>query len=119
MAKTKAKPVQKPARRTMVPPTNVIKLMDEIGGTRTAAKLGVSTTLLYKAKQENSINQVVEMAAAGALATLGRPAPVSGQHAPAAAPRGGEVAFFVTVPSDKVDTFQRMVSAIGAVAVSA
>lgn len=108
----------KVTRRQMVPPVNVIKLMDEIGGTRTAAKLGVSTTLLYKAKNENAINKVVEVAAASALGSLGqpeRPMPSFG----AIPPRGGEVMFMVTLPADKVDVFHRMVSAMGGVAMSA
>jgi hypothetical protein len=124
MAKTKAKlaPTKASTRRHMVAPTNVIKLMDEIGGTRTAAKLGVSTTLLYKAKKENAINQVVEVAALGALASLGKPDNV-GHHAgpgPAfgTAPRSGEVAFLVTIAQDKAEMFQRMAAALGATAVT-
>jgi hypothetical protein len=113
------KSAAKGSRRQMVPPVNVIKLMDEIGGTRTAAKLGVSTTLLYKAKNENAINKVVEVAAASALSGLGQPErPV--MPAPSfSAPRGGEVMFMVTLPADKVDMFHRMVSAMGGVAMAA
>jgi hypothetical protein len=94
-------------RRHMVAPVNVIKLMDEIGGTRTAAKLGVSTTLLYKAKKEGAINQVVEVAAAWARcptwADFNTP-PAHAGPGPAfgTAPRsGGEVAFLVTLPQTR------------------
>lgn len=118
MAKKSVKAASKPPRRHMVPPVNVIKLMDEIGGTRTAGKLGVSTTLLYKAKKEGAINQVVETAAAHALEHLGSPQRPTSPGAPAgpaafAAPRGGEVMFMVTLSVDKADTFQRMVAALG------
>jgi hypothetical protein len=125
MAKKPAsKPQASPSRRATVPPVNVIKLMDEIGGTRTAAKLGVSTTLLYKAKNENSISQVVESAAAHALATLGqseRPTAYSGHdmYSPGGRQRTGDALFMVTVPGDKIDVFQRMATALGAIAVPA
>lgn len=122
MAKTKTKtapPVS--TRRHMVAPTNVIKLMDEIGGTRTAAKLGVSTTLLYKAKKEGAINQVVEIAAQGALSNLGNiqpPAHAGPGPAFGTAPRSGEVAFLVTLSADRAEMFQRMAAALGATAVA-
>lgn len=124
MARTKTKPAPAKAstRRHMVAPVNVIKLMDEIGGTRTAAKLGVSTTLLYKAKKENAINQVVEIAAQGALSNLGgvhHPAHAGPGPAFGTAPRSGEVAFLVTIAQDKADIFQRMAAALGAAVVSA
>jgi hypothetical protein len=113
-----------PSRRATVPPVNVIKLMDILGGTKTAAQLGVSTTLLYKAKNERAISQAVELAAAHALENLGRP------ERPAAAPapqvssftaphRGGSAAFFVTIAADKADMFQRMAQAMGADVVAA
>lgn len=120
MAKKGVKVATKASRRQMVPPVNVIKLMDEIGGTRTAAKLGVSTTLLYKAKNENAINKVVEVAAASALSSLGQPErPVSPAPSFGATPRAGEVAFFVTIAPDKADMFHRMATAMGAAVVSA
>lgn len=123
MAKKTVKAASKPPRRHMVPPVNVIKLMDIIGGTRTAGSLGVSTTLLYKAKKEGAINQVVETAAAHALEHLGgpqRPTSPGASAGPAtfAAPRGGEVTFMVTLPQDKADMLQRVVSSLGGVVLS-
>lgn len=123
MAKKVIKALSKPARRHMVPPVNVIKLMDAIGGTRTAGKVGVSTTLLYKAKKEGAINQVVEAAAAYALEHLGKePMPGQRHGGPEPSmpePRGGEVMFMVTLAADKADMFQRMVMAMGGTALRA
>lgn len=59
-----------PTRRHTVVPQNTIRLMEAVGATRAAAKLGVSTTLLHKARKDGVINQVVDIAAAHALEHL-------------------------------------------------
>jgi hypothetical protein len=126
MAKKRvAKPQAAPSRRATVPPVNVIKLMGILGGTKTAAELGVSTTLLYKAKNEKAITQSIELAAAHALENLGkperdRPAPAPQVSVPAPVQsHAGTTAFHVTVASSQADLFQRMAVAMGAIVVPA
>lgn len=60
-------------RGHFVAPDKTMQLMASLGATRAAEILGVSTTLLYTARQHNEVSKVVEVAAAGALkAPLGR-----------------------------------------------
>lgn len=101
----------RPARRNVVPPVNVGKLMDAVGPTRAAALVGVSTTLLHKAKKENEINQVVETAASYVLEHLSAPA---GQlTTPQTRGVREEAVFLIAVPADKVGVMERMAAAMG------
>lgn len=107
----------RPARRNVVPPVNVVKLMDAVGPTRAAALVGVSTTLLHKAKKENEINQVVETASSYVLEHLHSPA---GQlTTPHTAGVREETVFLIAVPADKVRVIERMAAALGADLVAA
>lgn len=107
-------------RRKMVEPINVLQLMKTVGPTRAADKLGVSTTLLHKARKEGGVNQVIEIAATNVLEHLADALPPAPRPAPQPrAVRGKEVLFLVAVPADKVDTLQRIALAIGAELVSA
>jgi len=111
------------SRRETVAPVNVVKLMGILGGTKTAAELGVSTTLLYKSKNENAITKSIELAAAHALENLGAVRPPAVHTQPAVSQtvlmHGSERAFFVTIAGDKADMFQRMAQAMGASVVAA
>lgn len=106
-----------PPRRLTVPPISVVGLMDAIGPTQAAARLSVSTTLLHKAKKDNAINKVVEMAAAYALehmndtASLTTPETKGTKH--------GESMFLLAVPADKADLLRQVANTIGAELVAA
>ncbi len=102
--------------RQTVQPTNVVRLMEAVGPTRAAAKLGVSTTLLHKSRKEGEVNKVVETAATYALDHL---ADAAASLPQARAQRGGESLFLIAVPTAKAKTLQRMVSALGAELVAA
>lgn len=106
------------SHRQTVEPNNVVKLMEAIGPTRAAAKLGVSTTLLHKSRKEGEVNKVVESAAAYALEHIAD-APLIAPVPTPRAVRGKESLFLIAVPSDKAETLQRVASALGAELVSA
>lgn len=99
----------RPARRNIVPPINVVKVMDAVGPTRAAALIGVSTTLLHKAKKDNEINHVVETAASFVLEHLSTPLP----PVQARVTHGADALFLLAVPAEKVPTAQRMAAALG------
>lgn len=103
-----------PPRRHTVPPISVVKLMDAIGPTQAAARLSVSTTLLHKAKKDNAINKVVEMAAAHALEHMDEAAAIVTAAAPESPVQHPEALFLLAVPADKVDIVRRVASTIGA-----
>lgn len=105
-------------RRKVVAPVMLVKLMEAIGPTRAAERLGVSTTLVHKAKKDNGVNRVVEIAAANILEHLGdtgaaRTTPMAAP-ARAAIPATGDAAVIMAaVPAGKLDVFQRMAAALG------
>lgn len=107
------------ARRKLVTPQCVVKLMEAIGPTRAADRLGVSTTLLHKARKENEVNRVVEIAAANILEHLGDGAaqqthkPATQHHAPAK-PAGRDSIFLLAVTADKAELVERFAAALGA-----
>lgn len=100
-----------PPRRHTVAPVNVSKLMAAIGPTQAAARLSVSTTLLHKAKKDNTINQVVEMAAAHALGQLDE---TTVSIAPVTKGKQPDAVFMLAVPADKADVVRRVASAMDA-----
>lgn len=102
-------PAHAPGRRNIVPPTNTVNLMKAVGPTRAAAMIGVSTTLLHKAKKDNEINQVIETAASYVLEHLSSPVPT----VQARVVRGNDALFLLAVPAEKADTVQRMAAALG------
>jgi hypothetical protein len=108
-----------PSRRATVPPVNVIKLMDEIGGTKNRRQAGRFHHLLYKAKNERAISQAVELAAAMRIGEPGQAGAPGGSPAPQVssftAPRsGGAQRSWSLLPADKAEMFQRMAAAMGA-----
>lgn len=117
MARRKAVEKEKVLRRKLVPPTMLVKLMEAIGPTRAATQLGVSTTLVHKAKKEGEVNRVVEIAAANILEHLGDGGRASqtpaAPRSPMATATGGEAVFMAAVPAGKADVFQRMAAALG------
>lgn len=137
-----AKKGVKKSRRETVKPVNVIKLMDFPGvrGADAAHMIGTSTTTIYKAinPKVNAISKAYELAAITALEELrrktheqtasaeetetiteSRPAEVQKPAPPSTPSRSNDVMFMVTLPVEKVDMFQRMVNAMGGVAMSA
>jgi hypothetical protein len=103
------------SHRQTVEPTNVVKLMEALGPTRAAARLGVSTTLLHKSRKEGEVNKVVETAAAYALEHVAEKPAIPAPRAV----RGKESLFLIAVPTDKAETLQRVASALGAELVAA
>lgn len=148
MAK-KGVPPPKPPRRNMVPPVNVVRLLDSLQGQRgeAAGMVGASMTTLYKGANRGEINKVYEIAAGVALENLkksvaGRIPEPESHHGiqfsresekqgesvaqemtrpalPSTQSRSNEVSFFVTVPAEKVETFRRFTASLGAAVVSA
>lgn len=109
-------------RGTFVAPDNTMKLMHSLGATRAADVLGVSTTLLYTARQKREVSKVVEVAAAGALkAPLSRLAandpkpeltpPAAVPKAPAAEP---VVLVLIEVAESKVPVVEKLAKALRA-----
>lgn len=117
MVKRKVVEKEKILRRKLVPPTMLVKLMEAIGPGRAATQLGVSTTLVHKAKKEGEVNRVVEIAAANILEHLGDNGRASQSPAPhraaAATAPSGDAVFMAAVPAGKMDVFQRMAAAMG------
>lgn len=89
-------------------PVSLLRLMNQIGPSRTARSVGVSTTTLYKARKTNKVAKVIETAAAGVLA----------QEADIPLPKEAKVpdltAFIIEIPPDKVDIVTRFVEMAGA-----
>lgn len=86
-----------------VRPSATLQLMDDIGPTKAARALGVSTTLLYKARRENTVSRVVEAAASGKV----QPQAVS------RTPHDEPALLIVEIPMDKQDLLARVAQALG------
>lgn len=104
-------------RRNTVPPVHLAQLMSTIGPTRAAQQLGVSTTMLHKARKENEVTRVVEVAAESILGHLPNPAPV--KVARSAAPPPPDAMFLIAVSRDKAPVIEKMAEILGAELVSA
>lgn len=102
--------------RTTVIPEHVVSLMSAIGPTQAAARLGVSTTLLHKAKKDNAINQVVDLAAAHVLEHLSEKMPTKLTRGPQPA---NDALFLLATTPDKADMVRRIADTIGAELLSA
>ena len=64
-----------------VPPVNTLKLMEHLGPTEAARRLGTSTTTLHKVKKHGLASKVIEVASEGELRKI-----VEGVQPAAAAP---------------------------------
>lgn len=104
------------SQRQRVAPQNVSKLMGIVGPTMAAAHLGVSTTLLHKAKKENSVNRVVETAATAVLDHL---TDMTSEATPARAPKENDALFLIAVPREKADVVKQLAAALGAELIAA
>lgn len=119
MAQAAKKPV---SRRQMTKPLLMAQLMDTIGATQTAARVGVSTTLLHKARKDGEVNRVVELACGHVLEHLADQAQLPVRAAPKEAPPAPAAhgtLFMLEVSADKAPMVERMAAALGAELVSA
>lgn len=92
-----------------VTPKAILSLMDQVGPTKAAKELGVSTTTLYKARRGGEVSRAYEVAAA---AILGLERPIAAARAVRAASVERELLMF-EVPKDKEDLVRRAVRSLG------
>lgn len=88
-----------------VAPKAVLNLMREIGPTKAAKQLGVSTTTLYKARRSGEVSRAYEVAAAGiVMGHMPEPTRVS---------RVERELLMFEVPKEKEDIVRRVVRSLG------
>lgn len=116
-----------------VRPTRTLELMDKRGPTLAAKELGVSTSRLHKARRENKVSKIVEVAANALLrspatrAELLSSEPVtSASEMPSFSPtpaaeqrRGEETMFLLSVDSSKAELVRRFANMLDAELLSA
>lgn len=114
-----AKQQPKAAGRTkgeFVPPVNLMKLVKQIGPGKAHDLLGISTTMIHKARRENSVSRVVEVAAAALLKTMDH----KDSHLAAPAPKAHYavdatlVMVLLSVPQSKLAIVQKFAESLGA-----
>lgn len=105
-------------RRNTVPPAKTVQLMTTLGPTKASQQLGVSTTMLHKARQEGEISRVVEIAAAAVLEKLPSETIKKSEPArtepPRRVERGGDAVFLIAMPRDKAPLIERLARELGA-----
>lgn len=103
-----------------VMPTNTLRLIQVLGVTKAHREIGVSTTTLHKARKNNIVSKVVEIAATAALANLGQSArsqpaqPFTQAAVQDRVAHGNKVVFLISVDRAKeqmVREFARMLDA--------
>lgn len=102
-----------------VPPVNLMKLVKQIGPGKAHDLLGISTTMIHKARRENAVSKVVEVAAAALLksmpdlkdAKLAGPSPA---HKATYAIDTTVVMVLLSVPQAKLSIVQKFAESLGA-----
>jgi len=92
-----------------VKPLATMKLYDAVGPTKAAKLIGTSTTTLYKARSNNHVSKVIELAAESKLKELDMEPAL---HTNGAAQES--VLMLLEAPSDKARIIERLCKALGA-----
>lgn len=101
-------------------PVAVLSVVGKLGVTRASKEIGTSTTTLHKARKNNVVSKVVEIAAAHVLEHLGdvTAAPIRIAANRNERPRK-EAMFLISVAVDKAPIVEQMAKALGAELVAA
>lgn len=96
----------------IVTPERTLQLVKTVGVTEASRKLGVSTTTLHKARKQNSVSRVIEVAADGLLAKMDD-APVRDVAGPVSSvddlvAQTGRVLYLVQVDASKGPLVERL-----------
>lgn len=101
-------------------PVQTLALLGKIGVTRAAKEIGTSTTTLHKARKNNVVSKVVEIAAGNVLEHLGDVTAPAIRIATARAQRPRQEALFlISVSPDKAPVVEAFAKALHAELVAA
>lgn len=101
-------------------PVSVLAVVSKLGVTRASKEIGTSTTTLHKARKNNVVSRVVEIAASHVLEHLGDVAAAPLRIATHRNERGRkEALFLIAVSQDKAPIVEQMAKALGAELVAA